>query len=1687
MLLFVLLVLQGCSSGGGDGATAVAQNAEDPAAPPAVLGAISTSNTSVLVSFSKTMNASAANTANYVITQENVNPEVGTILITGAEFLLDDHRSIVLHTSAQNEVTYRVTVVNVKDVNSNPLAQKTVGANGAVIDPSSAVFPGTAPGLIFVTFGTAGWEDNNGNGVVDVGDSVLDTNGNRIVLVDADSNGVFDNVLDAAGWEDNNDNGVVDVGDSIINGDGDRIALVDDNFDGVIDNFTDTNGNGTVDVGEVVAGLRDTDGDGLPDNVELRGTVVYVDLGNGQFTTRQATSDPYLPDTDGDGLSDLEEWNIGTDPRNRDSDNDGLSDYTEWNVIYSSPIAQDTDQDGVLDGLEHSFYHTSPLLADTDGDKLGDDEELFELNRDPLVADLPKVSIDVGDVRLQIDERFTYTDETGNTVIQESSTSTSLANSQSSSYSHSDSGAFEWAADLSVRTGIGNGSFFGGDKGLSGGVEVTASGHVGGSTSWETDTSSAQESQQAYENSLNKGREYSATSSATREVVGARIDVDLTVSNIGNVPFSVSNLEVTVLEPSPVDSGKLVPVATLVSNSELITGTPLVVNLGPFNSQRGPFVFANREVFPNLVEALMRNPRGLVFRVANYDITDELGRNFAFSEQLARDRTASISLDEGDAAAAQTYQVATSGTLDVDNFVNGGYVGGFSASDGKALGLPLDYLLQARLGLKKHDTSKDIIVPGPDGVLNSIIAGDDVETDGVIGAGPNGWLETTPGGDDYVSNPTEQDGIVAGLNKTADSIAQGDDIQLVPVGTTGLSVGTVVIGAGENGKLDTPALADDKPEFVTGYETQRTCAATSTKNAGDFCRIESDCRSSATAAGSCSGPQRLVRVNSLRDGDYNRGWYVLTDGEVPAAANFGDIVVKPGKNLTLAFLQDLDKDSVFARTEFLYGTVDSAEDKLDNSKFGVAFDENVAVTCPSGDSNACDGIADSKDTDHDGIGDFAEINVGWKVVTDGGPLRQVYSNPRLRDSDGDGLQDLEEQDLGKYCAVNDPRVDGLCVFPSQLNSVTQDKAIAIIAGKDGKAQSIAGDTNGDGVVDSNDEKSDDLQVMLLSDPASSLYMTVINPGDNGKIETALRGDDLYVSSTFVWPATDPSSSDTDLDGVKDKDELVGYDVGLAIVDGGNGIVDVERNGDDVQKVPFGNPVSPGGIIILPGANGAIDTNTPQTDDVVFSTDILCGPNVTSDTMAIGDDIQAVPVGGMCSSLMSLPQNVPVVRAGPNGVIDSIPNNAYDHVRQAHQVITDPLRRDTDNDTNADGLEITLGSDPTVADGADFRDSDRDGLTDNEESSLGWTVTVNGSSYVVKSSPNLIDTDGDGLPDFIERDLRTDPNKVDTDGDGISDYDEVQDFERFVRLMAAYPAVVINGSGSARYGTDPLKVDTDGDGLSDYQELIDGFRMTLPGDAAPRLIFTSAVHDDTDGDGLTDQYEVTTSLTDPTNNDTDGDGRSDGAEKDVSDPLVPDIAYRIVTRYVTATAACKDTVDSFGELAWWFVLQPVGENPVLLSDAFDAEALEPAETGAIYYPDNNAAVVPPLGQTTWPIGDDGWPVRPDGCYAKNLGGPIYVLNFNKQSETYAMKQGESIRIQGLAAELDGTITTDCGMAPRYIPTNFTAGQQAYLLDKTVFYDDMANSSGITLTSADATALVKDAACTIDYKIDIEVIH
>nr|WP_241864506.1 LPXTG cell wall anchor domain-containing protein [Staphylococcus massiliensis] len=113
-------------------------------------------------------------------------------------------------------------------------------------------------------------------------------------------------------------------------------------------------------------------------------------------------------------------------------------------------------------------------------------------------------------------------------------------------------------------------------------------------------------------------------------------------------------------------------------------------------------------------------------------------------------------------------------------------------------------------------------------------------------------------------------------------------------------------------------------------------------------------------------------------------------------------------------------------------------------------------------------------------------------------------------------------------------------------------------------------------------------------------------------------------------------------------------------------------------------------------------------------------------------------------------------------------------------------------------------------------------------------------------PNYIDSDddNDGLSDEIERLLNLDPLNPDSDGDGVSDGDEDNDADGTPNSNDDYP-------NDATRQIDK-QIDTDGDGIPNYLD------------------------SDDDNDGLPDEVERLLNL-DPLNSDSDGDGIYDGNE------------------------------------------------------------------------------------------------------------------------------------------------------------------------------------------------------------------
>ena len=122
---------------------------------------------------------------------------------------------------------------------------------------------------------------------------------------------------------------------------------------------------------------------------------------------------------------------------------------------------------------------------------------------------------------------------------------------------------------------------------------------------------------------------------------------------------------------------------------------------------------------------------------------------------------------------------------------------------------------------------------------------------------------------------------------------------------------------------------------------------------------------------------------------------------------------------------------------------------------------------------------------------------------------------------------------------------------------------------------------------------------------------------------------------------------------------------------------------------------------------------------------------------------------------------------------------------------------------------------------------------------------------VLSWDEMVDTDGDGLPDYVEADYETDINNTDTDGDGLSDGYEV-----------------------LNCGTDPSLYDTDGNGVNDGNEDLDGDKLS---NLEECKLGTTPIVNDSDHDGLNDGDEVNIYNTQPLVYDSDSDGISDGDE------------------------------------------------------------------------------------------------------------------------------------------------------------------------------------------------------------------
>ncbi len=450
--------------------------------------------------------------------------------------------------------------------------------------------------------------------------------------------------------------------------------------------------------------------------------------------------------------------------------------------------------------------------------------------------------------------------------------------------------------------------------------------------------------------------------------------------------------------------------------------------------------------------------------------------------------------------------------------------------------------------------------------------------------------------------------------------------------------------------------------------------------------------------------------------------------------------------------------------------------------------------------------------------DFALVNVGQVKAAFSFelPSPQVDSDV---DTDGDGLTDVRERELGTDPTRTDTDGDGL----------GDGYEVA------GGTNPLVADTDGDGL-------SDGLEAAYCSNPlVADTDGDGLLDGREAEIGTSptradTDGDGLSDSAELA-AGTDPLNPDTDDDGLPDGRELdLGTDPLVADTDG--------------DGVPDGWEVEDGSnpLAVDTDGDGLTDGEEREfgSSPILADTDGDGIPDPEEQRLGTFPDVADTDGDGLSDG-----------REAELGTDPTRADTDGDGLEDGAEVAagTDPLNPDTDGDGLPDGAEVESGASPFLADtdgdgmpdawevrhglnpnraaDADF-DADRDGLSNLREFQLG-------------TSPVLRDTDGDGIPDRDEVDrLGTSPVLVDTDGDGLDD-----GYEQLNGLSMLDPDTDHDGlpdGWEVRYSFDPKKAegagsgtgDSDLDGLSNVQEYALG--------TSPRAM-------DTDGDGLDDGEEV----------------------------------------------------------------------------------------------------------------------------------------------------------------------------------------------------------------------------------------
>lgn len=910
---------------------------------------------------------------------------------------------------------------------------------------------------------------------------------------------------------------------------------------------------------------KDTDCDGLLDAEEARGYEVQTVRTSGQADMRRVSSDPGRPgstcednpatDSDGDGLDDAVEKSLVTDPRDVDTDDDGLRDDVEYNETFSEPLEQDTDGDALADGLESTFFVTSPLQEDTDGDQLTDDVEISLGNRNPRTADLPRPGLRIGEVDLGLDVRFVDTTGNESRTVAEESVASELTQGSEQRFSSSDARTIEAGTRLSQTVGFEVGYS---SRGPTGKVSMRSTAEQSFNSSFTTEFTkeSAESTERAYGESRTSTAEQAESASRSREVVDARMQVGVSLRAGTDVAFAIRDLQLSAFLQDPQDPTRLTPVATLRPTAEPADG----FTLGPLVPERGPVIFTATQVFPALVDDLMRNPRGLVFRFSNYEVVDELERSFAFTSQTINDRTAGLLVDfggedtDGDGAGDLTehHRVATSTGQRMDTDRDGDIDGDdrrvvFDA-DGKQVGITMREALAA-IGLREY---------AEDDVPTASLDQDQIDRSYSVRRDAEGrevlWRVRRTAMQAGLRKSWEilgATGIDRALTLDTRILRAGESYTLAFVQDTD-DDGVPAVVEALNGCLDSPLDGDDPDAFADTIDSDRDGLDDRFELFVGW-TVETD-------RGSRAVRSRCATADSDNDG--------IDDGlEAPGVVDRGPdglILISTGQAPRRDLTGPEDPLVGFALTDPVTdpSSVDTDRDGLADG-YELEFHE-VALLRPPPDGPATTPPQQTSpehfDSDRDSASDGVETRVG------GNP--RVGDADDFSDGDGDGVVNAEEDipyAVRRWSASSGPTCDGVCPRGGQrpvlqrtsekTDPDTDDDGL-----DDGEERRLgtdprAADTDDDGLSDLAEVRGFELRDLGIITTNPRRADTDDDKRPDGveadldrdeRIVVRVGGEDPYVA------VSDPREPDGDLDRLVDGDEAAaGTDTAKANTDADN--------------------------------------------------------------------------------------------------------------------------------------------------------------------------------------------------------------------------------------------------------------------------------------------------------------------------------------------------------------------------------------------------------------------------------------------------------------------------------------------------------------------------------------------------------